>query len=95
MVNKQESFFNWGNGVIPGRKVSTGERIVIYNSSIPNILASELGITKPFAIPETWRQEADEFIVSLLRPKKQIKTIVFDAIKTNKSMSQTPRAKAV
>lgn len=82
MGKRIEDGFSWGPGNIPGRRIALqpGDSIAVYNSTTPHILASELGKIQPFVSPPAWRQEAEEFVASLKKPKKPIpeKGVVFE-----------------
>jgi hypothetical protein len=87
MGKRVEQGFSWGPGNIPGRRIALepGDCIVVYNSNgMPNITGRDLITEKPFVIPQTWKDEAREFVESLKKPQQKQKTkevTVFDANK--------------
>lgn len=68
--NGKEKGFSWGDGSIPGRRITLrpGESIAVYNSNgMPNITGRDLITTKPFVSPTAWREQAEEFVKALKR----------------------------
>lgn len=74
---KKESFFSWAPNNIPGRRIENNpsDPIVLYGQS-KNFRASELGTIQPFVLPESWADEAKEFIKCIKRPKE---SVIFDS----------------
>jgi hypothetical protein len=74
MGKEAERGFSWGDDKIPGRRIALkpGESIAVYNSTDLHIMAKDLITTKPFVIPQTWKDEARAFVESLKKPKREV-----------------------
>lgn len=85
-MKRPEGGFSWGPGNIPGRRITGGETIVVYNDNgMPNITANDLIETKTLVIPPSWGEEANG-LAKLKEDGKQI--IIFERKTAEQSLKE-------